>query len=77
MLCLNQPTNGAFPEPDETSTHIEFKTRFDIILLPRSSILIVGFQIKVLCEFLKLIDFESVLQNIELMLLTLPPSQSV
>jgi hypothetical protein len=47
-----------------------FTTRFNILLWSRTSILIAGFQIKVLYEFLKLILIycESVLQSVELML---------
>lgn len=51
-----------------------FKIRFNSIHQPRTSTLIAGSQIKVLCEFLKLIYYESVLQNLELMLLTIPHS---
>jgi hypothetical protein len=54
-----------------------FKISFNIILLPRSIILISGFQIKVLCEFLKLICYDCVLQNVELMLLFPPPKKEL
>jgi hypothetical protein len=49
-----------------------FTIRFNIIILTGTNILIAVFQIKIACEFIKLIYYESVLQNVELMLLTLP-----